>query len=76
MKNFLESASETLASWNIHFPNWSGWLEGVVGYFTDLKGHKSPWYVKMLKVTSDTFDMVTYNAYAFMGMLLCALFLF
>lgn len=76
MFNFLKSVDSNLASWNINFPNWSKFGERVYKYCTGLGNSQAPWYGKVLKVVCDIFDTVTYNAYAFMCMLLCACLLF
>lgn len=76
MLNFLNSFENNRASWDINFPNWSKFGDRVYQYCSGIKKSQAPWYGKVLKVVCDIFDMVTYNAYAFMGMLLCACLLF
>lgn len=76
MYEFLVRLEAKLNSWNITSSKWSNWNERVYSYWTDWYNHSSPWYGKAVKLIHDTWDYVSYNACAFMGMLLCALVLF
>lgn len=76
MLNFLQNIETTLKKWNITSSKWSDFNVRVVEYWTDWYNHNSPWYGKAVKLLFDTWDYVSYNACAFMGMLLCALILF
>lgn len=76
MKEFFERIEAKLQAWNILFPRWSGFANRMYSYCSGIKNSNIPWYGKGLKVVCDAFDLVVYNAYAFMGMLLCACLLF
>lgn len=76
MNSFLMSVENTLQKWNITAPKWRNFNERVYAYWTDWYQHNSPWYAKGIKLVLDAWDYVSYNACAFMGMLVCALILF
>ena len=76
MLNFLNKIETTMNKWNITTSRWSGFNQRVAEYWVDWYQHSSPWYAKAVKLIHDAWDYVSYNACAFMGMLLCALILF
>lgn len=76
MKNFLMNIESKLQEWKVDNHRWAGFNERVYAYWSNFYHQDTPWYGKAVKLVLDTWDYVSYNACAFMGMLFCALVLF
>ena len=73
---FLLRIESKLQEWNVDNYRWQGFITRTTKYWSGLYNQSTPWYGKVVKVVLDGWDLVSYNACAFMGMLLCALVLF
>lgn len=76
MKELFKKIDAKLAAMNIKPGKWSAWLGRVTVYWKDWWSNTPGFVAKTCKLLWDTWDYVSYNACAVMGMLLCAVLLF
>ena len=76
MFNFLYAIEDKLQEWKVDNYRWQGFITRTRSYWSGLYHQDTPWYGKVVKLAFDGWDMISYNACAFMCMLMCALILF
>lgn len=77
MKTFLAYVHSAMEKHNIIFPRWNNTIYSLYSYLrNDVYLSESPVLVILLKVACDVVDLVTHNAFAFIGMLICVVLVF